>query len=389
MTLISLYDRDPLDNIGDILSFCPDHCIFLGDSSVMEDSDPYTITRFLKARGMDLPVEFCSVPHGDMDTARERMAQILTDHPGCIMDVSGGTEMLIALAGIMAERFHIPLYQRRDRSHKLLWSIHCEPQPKIPALTVEEVVALHRGTILDLKRPPKESDPLHRYIPLLWEVARKAPSDYNHLCTALAYLMANSRSDHPLELRASKQDMERSPGHMDDFLLREMSSVGVISDLYIDSRGVSFRFACSGLREILTKAGNLLEEVTCLAGSTFASDSASGISMDWDGKTANRGASNTKNELDGMLTIELLPVCISCKNGNIDNNALYELDTVSRHFAGSFAKRILVASYVNHNSQSVQHLRQRALDMDIIPLFDAHSYTFEDFTRELKKYCVQ
>ena len=45
-----------------------------------------------------------------------------------------------------------------------------------------------------------------------------------------------------------------------------------------------------------------------LAGSTFASDSASGISMDWDGKTANRGASNTKNELDGMLTVE--QVCL-------------------------------------------------------------------------------
>ncbi len=388
MTLISFFDRDPLDNIGDILFFRPEVCIFVGETDFVDNKARRGISQFLAGRNMDIRVEYYSVPQGDIDSAKGRLERILAEHPQAVLDVSGGTEMLIALAGSVADRLGVPMYQRKGQSNRLLWQSDCNLQPMPAALTVREVVMLHCATILDAKAPPAKDDPLFRHIPKLWEIGRKAPSDYNHLSTALANLTANSRTDDPLELYATKEELKRCPGHINDFLLREMAAEGLIHRLRMDSKALSFRFCSSGLREILTKAGNLLEEVTCLAASTFANDSAMGISMDWDGKVTGHGGSNTKNELDVMLTVGLQPTCISCKNGNIDNNALYELDTVSRHFGGRFAKRILVASYVNHNSQSAQHLRQRALDMDIIPLFDAHSYSFQEFTRELEKFCV-
>ena len=52
---------------------------------------------------------------------------------------------------------------------------------------------------------------------------------------------------------------------------------------------------------------------------------------------------DVKNEIDVMLLEGFCPVFISCKNGKVDQMALYELDTVAKRFGGKYAKKILMA----------------------------------------------
>ncbi len=387
MILISFFDPDPLDNIGDILFFQPSKCIFIGESSVIRKNEKKKILQFLKNRGMATAIDYHCIPSGDKDEALNRLTRLVEANPDCIFDVSGGTEMLISLAGYVAQLFDVPLYQRKGQSNELLWQMHCNLVPHKVSLTIDEVVALHSGKVLSATEAPEPGDRLYKDIPKLWEIARKTPDQYNSLCGAFAYLVAHSEGTDPLELKVSADVLSSSKGRLHMPMLREMEESGLIRDLQRPEEGLVLRFCSAGIRETLTKAGNLLEMVTVLAGA-FAHDSAMGISMDWDGKLALYGNSGTRNELDVMLTVGLLPICISCKNGKIDNNALYELDTVSRHFAGNFAKRILVASYVNQNSTSADFLEQRARDMGIIPMFDVHKYSFEEFAQTLKGYCV-
>lgn len=386
MTLISFFDPDPLDNIGDILFFQPRKCIFVGESHMIGGTEREKIDRFLRNRGMDTVVEYRTISYGDLEGATDILARIVMEYPDCVFDVSGGTEMLLSLAGRIREMFDIPIYQRRGQSQELLWQLDCNLDPGKVTLTIEEVVALHSGKVLEALSPPKSHEQLYKDIPKLWEIARMDPEAYNRTCQCMAYLIKHNESTAPHKLRISKQIQSRAPGRIDRKILEKLEEAGLICDVQSTDSGLQLTFCSDDLPELLKKAGNLLELVTCMAGS-FADDSAMGISMDWDGVVESYGISGTRNELDVMLTVGLIPVCISCKNGVIDNKALYELDTVSRHFAGNFAKRILVATYVTQNAQSAQFLAQRAKDMGIIPMFDAHLYSFEEFKNKLRELC--
>jgi len=387
MTLISFFDPDPLDNIGDILFFHPQRCIFVGEDNMIGVSEQEKIDRFLRNRRMDTVVEYRTISYGDLEGATDILARIVMEYPDCVFDVSGGTEMLLSLAGRIREMFDIPIYQRRGQSQELLWQLDCELEPNQVYLTIEEVVALHSGKVLEALSPPKSHQQLYHDIPKLWDIARRDPEAYNRTCQSMAYLLKHNESSKPMELRVTKQIRSRSPGRIDRGILSKMVSAGLIRDVKSTDSGLQLTFCSEDLPEILKKAGNLLELITCMAGS-FADDCAMGISMDWDGVVESYGISGTRNELDVMLTVGLVPVCISCKNGAIDNKALYELDTVSRHFAGNFAKRILVATYVTQNAQSAQFLAQRARDTEIIPMFDAHLYSFEEFKAKLHDLCT-
>ena len=174
MTLISIFDPDPLDNIGDILFFNPHKCIFIGESPTLSKKERRRINSFLEHRSMETLIEYHCIPRGDLQEATDRMARLVSDNPDCIFDVSGGTEMLLQLAGRMTEMFDVPIYQRRGPGGNILWQRDCFMDPGRVSLTVEEVVALHSGVVLDAVSPPKVGEPLFRHIPKLWEIARIA-----------------------------------------------------------------------------------------------------------------------------------------------------------------------------------------------------------------------
>ena len=94
---------------------------------------------------------------------------------------------------------------------------------------------------------------------------------------------------------------------------------------------------------------------------------------------------DTKNEIDILLTRDLVPVFISCKNGEIHKEALYELETVADRFGGRYARKFLVASYISTNEESRKYIIQRAKDMNINLICDVHSLTRDGFKTLLKK----
>ncbi len=383
MTLISFFDEDPLDNIGDILFLKPDLCIFLGESSATMSKCLSRIRKVLDKRKLSVQLIAQPVPYGDMESARDILTRLVEKYPDSILDVSGGSEMMLSLAGNIADVFDVPIYQRRSRSSRIHWQNGFKYSTSRVHLTVPEVVSLHCGVVLTAQDAPRPREELTRDIRTLWEIARKNMSGYNALCNSLSYLIKRNSSPAVAELTVDPIDFKNAPP-IDKELLSAMEEAELIRDLFFENGGLQLRFRSNDIRDLITKAGCLLEFVTCIAAGQ-CSDSAVGVVMDWDGIMEGDKA-QTRNELDVMLTYGMLPVCISCKNGKFDKEALYELDSVSRHFAGRFAKRIFVASYVGQPDSTVETLRQRALDMEIVPLFNVQKYSFDEFTQELRKY---
>lgn len=65
-----------------------------------------------------------------------------------------------------------------------------------------------------------------------------------------------------------------------------------------------------------------------------------GVHLDWDG-VIESGGKDVLNEIDVMAMDGSQPVFVSCKMGNVNQMALYELETVADQFGGKYARKIL------------------------------------------------
>ena len=386
MTLISFFDEDPVDNIGDILYLMPKRCIFLGESKLMKKRKRNIIEDFVKSRDLDVELVFRSLPSGDIDATLSLLRDLMVEYPDSIFDVSGGTELLIAAAGIISGTYDIPMYQRSGKSGNMLWQYGCELTLSPASISVPEVIRLHSGEIIEGTSfyAPTLTPELSSDVVLLWEIAKADPAKWNNTCIALGTLANNSESTDELQVVVSGQADKKAFYQAEMSILADLVSEGFIPDLDYSWGGISFRFRDEFIRTILIKAGTLLELYTYVA-ANWADDRAVSICLDWDGLSAEESGIQTRNELDVMLTVGMLPVCISCKNGEFDKTSLYELETVSKHFAGRYAKKVLVTSYAGKSEQSIQTLEQRAKDMSIYPIFNVHKLSFEEFSSKLKR----
>ena len=127
------------------------------------------------------------------------------------------------------------------------------------------------------------------------------------------------------------------------------------------------------VQRCLTKAGQVLELIVYISalnatekdGSKSYSDVMTGVQIDWDGDIHTQtNACDTQNEIDVMMMHGLIPIFVSCKNGAVDVNELYKLNTVAERFGGSYSKKVLVATALD-DSLSSEYIRIRAKDMNI------------------------
>lgn len=386
MTLISFFDEDPVDNIGDLVFYHPARCIFVGPDIVMRKRRRENIRKFVEGRGWNTELEFVSVPAGDLEAAVEILRQIVDEYPDCVFDVTGGTELMLCAAGIITGSYDIPMYQRKGQTDRILWQYGCEMESVRDHLSVREAVTLHSASVFDsdIFEAWEVTDAFRRDVACLWEIANNDASAWNNTCDAFAALDNDSEGEDLLEVAVVSQAGHDAAMEIDERVLLELMNGGFILDFDGNWGGMSFRFRDMQIKRILCKAGNLLELYTCLA-ADFADDWDVGVPLDWDGIPQPYGVMNTCNEVDVMLTVGITPVFISCKNGICNKEALYELQTLAEHFGGRFARKILVATYINYNENARNSTLQRAKDMGIILIADTHKISMEAFSARLRE----
>ena len=78
----------------------------------------------------------------------------------------------------------------------------------------------------------------------------------------------------------------------------------------------------------------------------------------------------------------MVPVFISCKNGNIESDELFKLKTVAKRFGGKYSKKVIISTSLE-STDSKNALRERAKEMDIAIIEIRRSTRDSDFRVEI------
>lgn len=177
-------------------------------------------------------------------------------------------------------------------------------------------------------------------------------------------------------------------------LLRALDQKHLIYSYADDGQNISFTYKNEQVKKCLTKAGTVLELKVLIAansllnkdGTVFYTDSMNGVYIDWDGNLHNLidEEKDTENEIDVVLMKGLTPIFISCKNGQVDDDELYKLESVTNRFGGLYAKKVLIATYLGKKTKSMEYFKQRAKDMKINLIDGVHQLSDEQFLKMVK-----
>ena len=321
----------------------------------------------------------------------------------CVFDITGGDELLCLALGIVKERMpHVNIkitrYNLRTNTVYDCSSGESGPCSVNPELTVEELIILNGGDVVygeadeDGKTYLWELDEeFVTDVDLMWSCCKNNFRLWNCQIGVFDAILSVGKSDEDgltvtANLTAVGSYLQRKSAsyklfpEIRSFLLK----YGLIT-AYDDRDGktVTISFKNQQVKRCLSKAGTALEmKVFITAGGVcdendefIYTDAMNGVVIDWDGEyhDEKKGEGyDTENEIDVMLMKGVIPVFISCKNGNFAAEELYKLSTVADEFSGKYGKMVLVTTALSSMGEAGNYIRQRAADMGIRIIDDVH-----------------
>lgn len=410
MVIVEFFSQSPIENMVSTLANRPEVVVFVGDLKKMKRYHPVFL-KFLEATGNAATrLEYRGIRSRNLQEIVESLEEIVEEFPGCHFDITGGDPMSTAAVGIVCERHRdqgIELHQYNIRTGKVY---DCDLNGKtasgdIPGMSVEQNIILHGGCVVSGEvrengtLPWDFTEEFLKDVETMWKICRTNVNQWNRQITMIDDMGRFDRSDDPLWVRVRTAELEsylserRVPMDLKG-VLEKLERAGMLRGLEREGEYFSLGFKNDQVRRVLTKAGTILELVTCLAAKKAAQkdgklcyhDAMTGVFIDWDGVVHEQDDQtvDTENEIDVILMRGLVPVFISCKNGAVGEDELYKLATVAERFGGDYVKKVLVGTTLGRGGRSKQYLLARAKDMGIQVLEGVHKMPEAEFVKQLR-----
>lgn len=358
------------------------------------------IKNFLKVRDVKIETEFQYIDRYDYEDIFTTLNRILDENEDCCFDLTGGKELVLAAMGEISASKNIPLVQFNIRTGNMICvkNYDCIIE-EVTSMSIEESVALSGGTLV----PPLADEfkweltkDFRNDIETMWKINGKSTSEWNKFSKVLAKYGREILESGNLSLKKSmsKLDETEKEDLLNPDILDELRENKIVLDYSDKNNTISFRIKNKQVFECIIKAGNILELYTYMVATEIAEelpgfydDIKMGVKVDWDGVINERTSKikDTTNEIDVFMMRDLVPVFISCKNGNVGKEALYELHTVAEKFGGEYAKKVLMATFITHDPVKKEFLKQRARDMNIEIIENIDVMSKSEFKREMKR----
>ena len=391
MTYIEFFDETSTENICACLTNIPERVVLMGNKFKVIKKYAEIYKEMLKKRGHDVEFVCRTINRNSINNIIEELVKVIETYDDCVIGLTGGEELSLVAAGIVYERYkdkNLQMHKFNIRNNKIL---DCDMdgvtiEKDIPRLTVEENVHIYGGCVLSEDEKSQGTyywdvdDEFHDEINAIWDVCKQDVRLWN---TQIAVFAAAESVRDPKEdvlttvaSAAAVEDIVESGGGKFvsiGAIVRGLFDAGILREYSYDGQTLKIRYKNMQMKRCLTKAGLALELkifVTALAvkdGDTpVYNDVKNGVYIDWDGELVeNSDEANTENEIDVVMMKGMVPVFVSCKNGRIEMEELYKLNTVASRFGGKYVKKVLVAEALDPDSAFTKHLRQRAQDMGI------------------------
>lgn len=361
MTFIEFFDKTSVENICACLTQAPERVIMLGDKTKLLLRHAERYKAVFAERGHNVEFICKSVNRNNLQSIVAFLSDIVETYDNCSFGLTGGDDLFLTAAGIVYERYkhkNIQLHRFNIRNNTVY---DCDGDGNTfavnenSALSVSENIRIYGGDITygeGGKAKWKLDEEFKRDIRTIWDICKKDVKDWNSCI--------NSSDKHSRVFC----DLEQAG------LLRRV--------------GNRIEYKNPQIKQCLTKAGLALEMIIYLAGkeavdangNKIYSDVMNGVCIDWDGST-DSGKYDTKNEIDVIMMHGMLPVFISCKNGSVETEELYKLNSVAEKFGAQYAKKILVATALDNMGEFSSYFRQRAKDMNIRIVEGLQKMSFE------------
>ena len=398
MTLIQCFNNALVENIAVCLELKPDKLFLLGDHLDLEGMKE-RYEELLHPRDIMTQIETHYIGDDRLSEITKLLTRLVCQESSCVIDLTEADEipamavgaMLMQLEPALRRNVCVLKYDARSDSMITLMGTPAVVEPGAQ-ISVSELIALFGGIVKPRSyQPPKNYTP--RQLDNLWKVMRTlGPKRWNK---EMSYLLEfESRCKDPMHIRLPlDQELRSSISDFDTklealrMLLEDLRNAGII--LYREDDDVlDYRYTDSLYQYCTEKVGNTLEIKVLLEarnfrenGVPFFTDCQTSVHIDWDGYVHSREENipDTNNEIDVVLMHGAVPLFISCKNGDVDEDELYKLHTVAQEFGGPNARKMLVASNLNRKIPSHRALIQRAWDMDIYPVTGFARFRSEDW----------
>lgn len=401
MTLIECFTQSHMDNMAACLRLRPEKVIFVGTAEEM--SAPVKRYReVLRWRGQATKVETENVAGKDVGQICKALYGLIRQEQECVIDITGGDEPVILAVGAVLvnlgredfQRVRVEKYDHRTGVVRDCIHGNKPVGSKILNITVEELIALHGGSIYPEAIRPSEEFTLDR-LNELWEIASGDPRKWNE---AVAWLNEfESRADSkqqvyiPLYCLLGRISRLEEKEEAVRALLDRLDECGAVINESTPT-ALAYTYTSTLARYCTLKAGNVLELKTLLEGQAALEGGAPmfrhcrmSVSIDWDGEIhKSREVADTRNEVDVVLMHGSTPLFISCKNGGVEEVELYKLNEVAERFGGPYAKKMLIVTDLNRGKGN-KAFEQRAWDMDIFLVTDAASLSSREWRERFKK----
>jgi hypothetical protein len=380
--IIEFYDPDFLENIASLFGESFDRIIYICPKEETDLEQNRVILRNFIYKRFHIHPEFVRLEGHPMLSVLERLEELTTEEADYTFDITGGSPEFIAAMGFFAARhpeksIFIRQYDVERGTLRFTYPPEAASERRISLpVTLEEIISLSGSAIRgrnDVIRYDLDKGSLRDDILTLWDSVHSVMSSWNNF-SVLPNAGTEDRRDgffakqvHRGAMRHFETISERlcRAGMMSDVSIRETNTgATVFYRLHVD-RGSRFLFE---------KGGNLMEMVcylTAMESGAFE-DCCVGVELDWD-KSKKDTAAAPYNEVDLLLLHGHTPVFASCKSTETENDHLYEIAVMARHYGGVYAKPVLLSGAKNTLS-----IRNRAKEMGIIFLDDICSKSADE-----------
>ncbi len=389
---IEFFSDDALENIATSLSYNIDKLVFVGYADQMATARKRNLSGLLKNVLNIHNVEYIEVEENNLNDITYKLSSVVEKEQAagnsCYFNLTGGDDLILVAAGIVAAQTNVPMHQLDLYDGSLSEYVIEEGCSRLSSILRDEPIILSlpnymkfRGTCINYRmkksfKTQLDDSQFVADIKNLWQICKKYGKQWN-----VYGKFFRNNADTPID------QLVYSPfGPTDNTsrvhgLLKELEQVGAISRLRRDEGCFRFKYKSQDIKDCLCDSGSILELYTYLTAMEcdFFDSCDIGVHLDWDG-IINGWLPDVVNEVDVLLMKDNIPTFISCKNGRVDKDALYELDTVTRKFGGKYALKVIISPQSNDETLS-ERAREMGIDLIDDEIFD---WTEDEFKYYLK-----
>lgn len=391
MVIVEFYDKNEIENICAGLVLQPERIILVGDSLKALKKQAENYSKILEEKGIKSEIVCKSVNKNKMQDIIFTLTEIAEQNSEVAFDLTGGDETYLTAAGIVFERYkdkniqlhRFNMFNAKMQDCDLDGNVLIEKAPA--RISIEENIRVYGGRILYKSDIPcgtynwDLSEDFKNDINNMWDICRDDVKDWNRQIDVFtAAEIVGTAGEDGLTVSASVSTFRDYLGNnggnyfLNNSIIKGLYKAGLIYIFATDDE-FSVKFKNEQVKRCLTKAGQVLEMKVYLSaldasdkdGLPVYDDVMNGAYIDWDGDICSgEDGYDTGNEIDVIMMHGMIPVFVSCKNGRIDIDELYKLNTVANRFGGKYAKKVLIETSLG-DGHFAQYFKDRAKEMNI------------------------